>query len=79
MKNSPTMLPTVAGGSSGSPAAAMPRAIERMMMSALSTSVPSHAAIRSATDGALSEEELDAGRRLVEEKFGTEEWTHRVP
>ncbi len=32
-----------------------------------------------ATDGALSEEELDAGRRLVEEKFGTEEWTHRVP
>ena len=32
-----------------------------------------------AADGQLSQEELDAGRRLVEEKFGTEEWTHRVP
>jgi lipoate-protein ligase A len=29
--------------------------------------------------GELSEHDLDAGRRLVEEKFGTEEWRHRVP
>lgn len=27
----------------------------------------------------LSTEDLDAGKRLVEEKFGTDEWTHRVP
>lgn len=27
----------------------------------------------------LTEEELEAGRVLVEQKFGTEEWTHRVP
>ncbi|MBC3186112.1 lipoate--protein ligase family protein [Corynebacterium sp. zg-331] len=29
--------------------------------------------------GKLSEEDLAAARRLVEEKFGTREWTHRVP
>lgn len=32
-----------------------------------------------ATWAELSEADLEAGRRLVDEKFGTEEWTHRVP
>lgn len=32
-----------------------------------------------AVPGELTAEDLAAGERLVEEKFGTEEWTHRVP
>lgn len=32
-----------------------------------------------ATDGELTAADLEAGERLVAEKFGTEEWTHRVP
>ncbi|MDP9850741.1 lipoate--protein ligase family protein [Corynebacterium lowii] len=32
-----------------------------------------------AVPGVLSEEDVAAARRLVEEKFGTREWTHRVP